>query len=77
MPESTSAQPGFVTDCPCIQVQCKLRGNCAECVRVHRKGGSHIPECLQPVFRSLVEELARKVEYRVEENRPKPQPAKP
>jgi hypothetical protein len=64
------ARPGFAADCPCQLMSCAFWGNCLECVRVHRTNGAHVPECMQPMLRGLVEELARKVEFRVEEGRP-------
>ena len=67
-------KPGIVDDCPCVQVNCKIWGNCIECVRVHRTGRHHLPECMQPALRGLVEKLATQVEYRVEENRPEAKP---
>jgi hypothetical protein len=29
-------QPSIVDDCPCVQEDCRMWGNCIECVRVHR-----------------------------------------
>ena len=60
-------------DCPCEVLTCELRGHCVECVAGHRRNGHHLPECLQPLLRDLVEQLAAKVEYGVVERRPKPQ----
>jgi len=63
-------QPGFAADCPCELTTCSIRGNCVECVRVHRTNQAHLPECLQPMLRSLIADLAGKVELRVTEGRP-------
>jgi len=62
--------PGFAADCPCELLSCTIRGDCVACVRVHRQNESHIPECLQPILRGLIEQLAGRVEYRVVEGRP-------
>ena len=68
-----NAKPGFAEDCPCVQERCPIWGNCVECVRNHRKHQRHVPECMQPMLRGLVKELAEKVELKVEENRPTPE----
>jgi hypothetical protein len=60
----------FAEDCPCEVLTCELRGHCVECVAGHRKHRSHLPECMQPMLRDLVEQLASKVEYGVVEERP-------
>jgi hypothetical protein len=57
-------------DCPCEQTDCEHHGLCVECVEIHRKGGHHLPECMQPMLRRAVSELAGKVELRVSEGRP-------
>jgi hypothetical protein len=66
-------KPGIADDCPCVQERCPIWGNCLECVGNHRKHQQHLPECMQPILRDLVTDLARKVELRVEENRPTPE----
>ncbi len=57
--------PVQVDDCPCTQTRCHRHGNCVECIRVHRTGQEHIPECLQEMFRSRIKGLAALVEYDV------------
>jgi hypothetical protein len=59
-------------DCPCIQLDCPIHGNCVECVRGHRQHKRHIPECMQEVLREQIAALAKKVEYDVVEARPEP-----
>jgi hypothetical protein len=59
-------------DCPCIQAECPIRGDCVACVRVHREHGQHLPECMQEMVRGLVSGLAGKVELRTSEGRPTP-----
>jgi hypothetical protein len=57
-------------DCPCVQTDCDLHGLCVECVEVHRKGGHHLPECMQPMLRQAITDLATKAELNVSEGRP-------
>lgn len=59
-------------DCPCLVTDCPIHGNCVECVRGHRTGGHHIPECMQDQLRGLVAALAKQLEYDVKDVRPKP-----
>ena len=66
------AREGLARDCPCRQKLCPVRGNCAVCVRNHRRHRRHLPECLQPVLRGLVAELAGKLELGVTDRRPDP-----
>ncbi|MDH4129297.1 MAG: hypothetical protein OEV44_11110 [Spirochaetota bacterium] len=56
--------------CPCSQKQCEWHGKCFECVLIHRVKKKHIPECLQPIFRETIKELASKIEYDVVNARP-------
>ncbi len=70
--ERNSGQPGIADDCPCVQHNCPIWGNCLECVRAHRTHQRHLPECMQPMLRGLVTTLAEKVEFSVSENRPTP-----
>ena len=51
-----------------------MLGDCAACVRSHRTHREHIPECMQPIFRDLVTQLAKKVELDVSDARPKLKP---
>ncbi len=62
----------LAADCPCIQVSCDIHGNCVECVREHRRHQEHLPECMQPILRGLVKDLALKVELKTVEGRPEP-----
>ncbi len=59
-------------DCPCIQLECPIRGNCVACVRHHRAHQRHLPECLQPVLREIITSLAKQVEFDVVDTRPTP-----
>ncbi|NPV46559.1 MAG: hypothetical protein HPY69_06360 [Armatimonadetes bacterium] len=67
---AATERPGFAADCPCEKTDCPIWGDCVACVRGHREHQAHLPECMQPILRGLVEELARKVEYGVVERRP-------
>jgi len=64
---------GLADDCPCVQAPCPIRGDCVACVSAHRRHGLHLPECLQPILRGLVEQIAAKVEYKVSDSRPGPE----
>ncbi len=66
-------KPILAEDCPCVQKRCPLRGNCVVCVRSHRTHREHLPECMLPIFRDLVTQMAKKVELDVSEARPKPE----
>ena len=56
--------------CPCSQVRCEWHGKCYDCVLTHRVKKHHLPECLQPVLRKLVADLAGRVELGVVDARP-------
>jgi hypothetical protein len=72
--EATPAvQTKLAEDCPCVQAACPIRGDCVQCVGNHRRHGRHLPECLQPLVRPLLEELAGKVELGVVDKRPTPE----
>ena len=70
---TSQTKPVLADDCPCEQLPCPTRGDCVACVRGHRQHGKHLPECLQPILRDLVKDLAAKVEYKINEGRPTPQ----
>jgi hypothetical protein len=57
--------------CSCVQKECPLWGNCVLCVQNHVEWGDHVPECFQHMMREDVAKLARLVEYRCEDKRPK------
>jgi len=58
--------------CPCVQTQCKIRGNCVVCVQNHIVGKKHVPECMQDMLREPIKALAGMVELKTEEKRPTP-----
>jgi hypothetical protein len=60
-------------DCPCTLLTCTIRGNCVECVRVHRVNKEHLPECMHDVLRDHIAALAKQVELGVVEQRPHPE----
>ena len=60
-------------DCPCTLLTCTIRGNCVECVRIHRTNKEHLPECMHDVLRDHIAALAKQVELRVEDHRPHPE----
>ena len=57
--------------CPCTQVKCRIRGNCVLCVQNHLCRENHIPECMQDMLRDKVEALAKMMQLKTEEGRPK------
>jgi hypothetical protein len=58
--------------CPCIQTQCRIRGNCVVCVQNHLDHKRHIPECFQDMLRDQIQVLAKMTELKTEEARPNP-----
>ncbi len=58
--------------CPCIQYDCSILGNCVLCVQGHLRHKGHIPECFQNLLRPQVEALAKYMEMKTEDSRPKP-----
>ena len=56
--------------CPCANVRCEWHGRCFECVLIHRVKRKHVPQCLQPILRDRIEDLARTAELGVIEARP-------
>ena len=59
-------------DCPCVQEQCPILGNCVVCVQNHLKGRHHIPECFQNMLRPGVQAMAALLELKTTEGRPDP-----
>ncbi|MFZ5974175.1 MAG: hypothetical protein ACOYU3_02035 [Bacillota bacterium] len=61
---------GHCDKCPCSQTKCEWHGKCFECVMIHRVKKKHLPECLQPILKDIIVNLARTVELDVTDNRP-------
>lgn len=61
---------GRYDTCPCSQKRCEWHGKCFECVMIHRVKKKHIPECMQPLCRDIIADLAKKVEFNVIDERP-------
>ena len=61
---------GKHTRCTCAHVQCEWHGKCFECVMIHRVRGQHVPQCLQPILRKTIKELAGIAELDTIEARP-------
>jgi hypothetical protein len=59
-------------DCPCLQKQCPILGNCVLCVQGHLKHKRHIPECFQDVLRPGLGAMAALLELKTTEGRPDP-----
>ena len=51
-----------VTACTCPDTLCDWHGKCKECVALHRRGGGHVPVCLQPMLRDKIVALVGAVE---------------
>lgn len=58
--------------CPCVQSDCSILGNCVLCVQNHLEHKRHIPECFQNILRPIVQGMARQMEFKTMEGRPKP-----
>jgi hypothetical protein len=58
--------------CPCVQTQCRIRGNCVVCVQNHLDHKRHIPECFQDMLRDHIRSLAGLVQLKTDEKRPSP-----
>ena len=56
--------------CPCIQLQCRIRGNCVLCVQNHLDHRRHVPECVQNLLRAEVQSLAQMMELQTTDIRP-------
>ena len=56
--------------CPCVQIKCEWHGKCFECVLIHRTKRKHLPECLQPIIRERIAELAGTAEIFTVDKRP-------
>lgn len=52
-------------ECSCPKTSCEWHGDCYTCVRQHRIGGKHIPNCLQPILDQKIKKLAEAVEMTV------------
>lgn len=61
---------GKYAACPCSNVRCEWHGNCFECVMIHRVKKKHVPECLQPILRDRIRDLAGVAELKAVEARP-------
>jgi hypothetical protein len=57
---------GADAECPCPKIKCEWHGDCYRCVRIHRHYGDHVPNCLQPILRGKIEDLARAAELKVQ-----------
>ena len=52
--------------CSCPNVKCEWHGDCYNCIRIHRHYKDHVPKCMQPILRDKVKEIAKAVEFSVE-----------
>ena len=58
--------------CTCHVIKCKWHGNCYECVMMHRVAQDHLPNCMKPIVKKQITELARKLEMHLVDNEPVP-----
>lgn len=58
-------------ECPCVYKNCPIHGKCFECVKVHRVKKHHLPECFHDMLLPHVEALAKLIERKTEDDRPK------
>jgi hypothetical protein len=63
-------ESGRYTACPCSQSRCEWHGLCFECVMIHRVKSRHLPECLQPILRERIGDLAAVCEMGTTDERP-------
>ena len=57
---------GVGAKCSCPNVKCEWHGDCYNCVRIHRHYKEHVPRCMQTILRDKVKEIAKMVEFTVE-----------
>lgn len=58
---------GAEAQCSCPNIHCEFHGDCYNCIRIHRHYKDHVPRCMQLILRETVKDLARLVEYRVDD----------
>lgn len=65
-------ESGKNSKCTCHVVKCKWHGNCYECVMMHRVAQDHLPNCMKPIVKKQIAELAAKLEMHLVDNEPTP-----
>ena len=50
--------------CPC-QKACRYRGNCKECVAIHRAHQEHVPNCMRPLINKKLKSLSELTEHTI------------
>ena len=58
-------ESGEQPKCTCSKVNCEWYGKCYECVLVHRFNKDHVPECMKPILKDKIRELAKVAELEV------------
>ncbi len=53
--------------CTCKKKDCKLHGNCVECVTMHRRDGDHLPSCFHEMVNKRIGFLSGLTESKVVE----------
>lgn len=54
---------GKYDKCACPELKCEWHGKCRECVMIHRAYKEHVPNCLKPIFKNKIKELADAIEF--------------
>src|SRR5665647_3966507 len=60
--EREMIKSGKYSECTCPSLKCKWHGDCYECVMMHRVHQKHLPDCLKPVLKNKLSEIAAKLE---------------
>ena len=53
--------------CPCPE-KCRHRGNCRDCVIIHRAHGDHLPYCMHDMLNQRLKKLSELSEHSIAEN---------
>lgn len=56
---------GKYDKCACPELKCEWHGKCRECVMLHRAYQDHVPNCLKPIFRNKIKDLAEAIEFEI------------
>ncbi len=56
---------GKYEKCSCPELKCEWHGKCRECVMIHRAYQEHVPNCLKPIFRNKIKDLAEAIEFEI------------
>lgn len=54
---------GKYEKCSCPELKCEWHGKCHECVMIHRAFQDHIPNCMKPIIKNKIIDLAEAIEF--------------